>query len=526
MTELRKAIIFARVSTKRQEKEGLSLDEIQIPQAKEYATKNGLVVVKVFKIGETGGEYKARTKFNEMVEFMKANKDVTDIISFRVDRITRNFRDAVTMDDLRLSYGKIIHCIDDHLVLTENSSSNDVTQWDMKVMFAKMYLNRVKDDGNNTKYNKLERGELPWCAPYGYEFRKIDAQSKSTVVTVEPKFSIARDIHVRYSSGNFSCKTLAKSINKDYGTKLPPSAIYRILTDKFYIGIMVDKKSGKEYPHRYEQLISQDTFERNQDILAGHGCRRRRYAGVPSPYRALIDCDICGCSITPEPKHKKQKNGNVHDYMYYHCTNGKNAHTGKMAYISEKALDAQVATAFDVFKRLPVEEAERIKTELKSSHEAKNRFQDDLLHGLRMKRDQLQNRTRSSYDKLMDGSITQEVYDDNVKRYDSELTDLKAQINRLDTADKEYYMTCSYLLALMAHGGELFKVANDDEKRQLLGLVVQNLKLNEKRLSFQMREPFATLFGVKNVLYGWAGGIRTPECQDQNLVPYRLATAQ
>ena len=24
---------------------------------------------------------------------------------------------------------------------------------------------------------------------------------------------------------------------------------------------------------------------------------------------------------------------------------------------------------------------------------------------------------------------------------------------------------------------------------------------------------------------GWAGGIRTPECQDQNLVPYHLATA-
>lgn len=25
--------------------------------------------------------------------------------------------------------------------------------------------------------------------------------------------------------------------------------------------------------------------------------------------------------------------------------------------------------------------------------------------------------------------------------------------------------------------------------------------------------------------YGWAGWIRTNECQDQNLVPYRLATA-
>ena len=27
-------------------------------------------------------------------------------------------------------------------------------------------------------------------------------------------------------------------------------------------------------------------------------------------------------------------------------------------------------------------------------------------------------------------------------------------------------------------------------------------------------------------LYGWAGRIRTCACQDQNLVPYRLATAQ
>jgi hypothetical protein len=25
-------------------------------------------------------------------------------------------------------------------------------------------------------------------------------------------------------------------------------------------------------------------------------------------------------------------------------------------------------------------------------------------------------------------------------------------------------------------------------------------------------------------LYGWGGGTRTPECQDQNLVPYHLAT--
>ena len=29
---------------------------------------------------------------------------------------------------------------------------------------------------------------------------------------------------------------------------------------------------------------------------------------------------------------------------------------------------------------------------------------------------------------------------------------------------------------------------------------------------------------VISVMHGWGGGIRTPECQDQNLVPYHLAT--
>ena len=55
-----KAIIFARVSTKRQETEGLSLEEIQLPRAREYTREQGLDVIKEFKISETGSKYKAR----------------------------------------------------------------------------------------------------------------------------------------------------------------------------------------------------------------------------------------------------------------------------------------------------------------------------------------------------------------------------------------------------------------------------------------------------------------------------------
>ena len=73
LVQKRKAVIFARVSTARQEKEGLSLKEIQIPRAKEYAEKHGLEVKEkdIFSVSETGGQYKIRKKFAEMVNYVK-----------------------------------------------------------------------------------------------------------------------------------------------------------------------------------------------------------------------------------------------------------------------------------------------------------------------------------------------------------------------------------------------------------------------------------------------------------------------
>jgi len=103
-----KAVILARVSTLKQEKEGLSLKDIQLPELRDYAVKKDFEVVKEFVFSESA-DYKIRKRFNEMIDFVKANDDIKVIISYRVDRITRNYRDAVKIDELRLDYGKEIH---------------------------------------------------------------------------------------------------------------------------------------------------------------------------------------------------------------------------------------------------------------------------------------------------------------------------------------------------------------------------------------------------------------------------------
>lgn len=145
-----KAVILARVSTMRQEKEGLSLKDIQLPHLREYAQEKGLEVVKEFVFSESADK-KIRKRFNEVIEFVKSHKDIKAIITFRVDRITRNFRDASDLDDLRINNDIELHFAHDRLVLDKKSYGRDIQDWDLKVFFAKQQINRLREDAFITK---------------------------------------------------------------------------------------------------------------------------------------------------------------------------------------------------------------------------------------------------------------------------------------------------------------------------------------------------------------------------------------
>ena len=492
MDKPRKAIIFARVSTKRQEREGLSLKEIQVPRAKEYAKNNNLKVVDVIAISETGGQYKERKKFSEFVERMKNDESITDIISFRVDRLTRNFHDAVAIDDLRIKYNKRIHLIDNNLILTRDSRKNDLLQWDMNVMLARQYLEGVREDGENSKYQKLKCGELPWNPPFGYELVKVERGHPSVALIKEPNATIVREIHNRYSTGTYSCKSLAGEINDEFLTKFPQSRIHDILTDKFYIGFMIDKKTGKEYPHIYDHLIDDKTFYLNQEILHGHSTRRRHYDGIPAIYRGLIDCAVCGCSITPDFKKKKQKNGNVHEYAYYHCTNGKKEHTDGVKTIREEQITEAIAQSLEAFA-IPKDKLEELRAELRSTHEAKNSFYEAERKKIIKQKSLLSNRQQHTFDAWMDRSITKEVYEQNSARYAEELREIAEREKRLDEADTNFYTTVGYLLAIFENAPELFKRAKLEEKRQIFGLLFSNLQFDGEKLILPLKKPFDEL---------------------------------
>ncbi|MBL3677681.1 MAG: recombinase family protein [Alphaproteobacteria bacterium] len=100
-------MILARVSTKDQEEYGHSLPA-QTQKLREYAQRKGFEVIKEFAFSESAGT-KIRKKFEEVLGFLKAQKDMPALLCQNVDRVTRNFRDAVDLDDMRINDGLEIH---------------------------------------------------------------------------------------------------------------------------------------------------------------------------------------------------------------------------------------------------------------------------------------------------------------------------------------------------------------------------------------------------------------------------------
>lgn len=102
-----KGVIYARVSSREQEKEGFSIPA-QLELLRNYALNNNITVVKEFEDAETAKK-EGRTNYNEMLKFIKSSKDVNTILVEKTDRLYRNFKDYVTLedyDDVQIAFKK------------------------------------------------------------------------------------------------------------------------------------------------------------------------------------------------------------------------------------------------------------------------------------------------------------------------------------------------------------------------------------------------------------------------------------
>lgn len=93
----------------------------------------------------------------------------------------------------------------------------------------------------------------------------------------------------------------------------------------------------------------------------------------------------------------------------------------------------------------------------------------------------------------MPSGITQAEYDNKRANWRQQQKQHQRKLARLTEVDEQYYVTVSYLLEIASRGSELFMAAEPNEKRELIGLLGQNLLLDGKNVQITLYKPFDTL---------------------------------
>ena len=149
---MKKAVIYARVSSKEQGKEGFSIPA-RLKLLKDYARKNNIKVSQEFIDVETAKKA-GRGQFNEMLDFLEKNKDIKDILCEKTDRLYRNLNDYVLIEDLDL----VIHLVKENEILSKDSKSHQKFIHGVKVLMAKNYVDNLSEETKKGMLQKASEG--------------------------------------------------------------------------------------------------------------------------------------------------------------------------------------------------------------------------------------------------------------------------------------------------------------------------------------------------------------------------------
>lgn len=479
------AILIARVSTEEQKEAGNSLPA-QLNRLERYCDNKNFTIVQVFSFDESA--YKEeRSDFDNILEFITAQKDKVAVCCDKVDRLSRNLFDK----RISILYEKALndkielHFVSDGQTINSKISAAEKFHFGISLGLAKYYSDAISDNVKRAQEQKLRKGEWLAKAPFGYKHIKLEDGRKDIIID-DYNATIVQKIFELYATGSTSMPLLVGKVKQDYNLDWGTSHFDKMLNNHFYYGIMVIK--GKQYPHRYPPIITKALFEAVQAVRKSFNIQKRKYAGKPYIYRGLINCAVCGLRITPE-KHK--------GLVYYHCTQYKGKHGA--AWFREEVLTEQFGA---VFKRLqvPKDIAEEFRIALAEAHEQKTAFRNKQFNLLSREEKETKQMLDDLYFDKLKRRITESEYDKFYKTLNNKLDDVTARLTQLEEADANYYITSRHLLTLANKAYDIFLGSEVEEKRQLIKLILSNLQLTDEKLVYDVHKPFDLILNCTDLL--------------------------
>jgi len=482
-----------------------------------------------------------RPKLTRMLERMERGERC-GLIAYHPDRLSRNEIDASA-----ITYRVRNSFITDLKFATYHFENNPEGIWMLQMALSQSQYESAKK-GRDVKRGlqmKARMGWRPSGAPIGYLNTPDKKKGFKEIMKDPERFVLVRRMWDLMLTGKYSVPQIIE-MTKEWGLRTVPhkkiggkfltrSYVYKnVFTNPFYYGWFEykDKDTGQMVwqEGEHDKMIERWEYDRVQEILG------RRSAPQPKRHHEmaftgrLMRCASCLSSITAEPKVKRCKNGNVHHYVYYHCTKKKNPDCLERS-IELKELNRQVLELLDSitisekFKSWAIKnlhevrmtEAEAHETVLKKKHKELEDTNNQL-EGLLLKFTSPQNTEGS----IISTDEYQTLKTQLLRRknaLESELNDKGKEIEQwVELSEKTFNFAC--------YARVWFEKGDNATKRSILGCLGSNLVLKDKKINVQLHPFFLSVLENKKSLSVEDASARTseklyPKRQKGTFVPSR-----
>jgi len=421
------------------------------------------------------------------------------LIVWHPDRLSRNEIDAG-----QITYMIRINIIKDLRFCTYHFENTPEGIWMLQMALSQSQYESAKKgrDVRRGLEQKAKMGIYPAPAHVGYMNDKHAEKGNKKVLIDPERFELVRKMFDLMLTGAYTVPQILRIVNDEWKFKMPPTkkrlvprpmsrvTLYYIFTSPFYYGWFQYPINSKYeipkdnwYKGIHKPMISVAEYDKIQVLLGRKG--RPRPKKHVFHFTGIMRCAECGAMITAEEKIKRQKNGNIHRYIYYHCTKRTKADCSQGS-IEEKQLKAQIRSVINDLRIMPLEFHQFAITWFKKKYEKESKNRDAVLHSQQKAYKLCLKKIDGLIDMRASGLIDDDAFSARMTplkkekiRLEESLADIGDRVNRSLKLSEEAF-------TFVRDAIEKFNKGGLETRRRILSTLGSNLMIKAKKLSIHL----------------------------------------
>lgn len=297
--------LYVRKSSESEDRQMASIDD-QISEMRKLAEALGINIVDVITESKSAKQ-PGRPNFNLMMQRIQ-NGEADAILSWKLNRLARNPVDG----------GQISWMLQNNIIKHIQTYSSEFKPTDnvmmMQVEFgmANQYVKDLSSDTRRGLRKKAERGWYPAShLPIGYKTNPLEKQIEpgDEILNDSEMFDLMKSLWRKMLTGKYTIASIKREgdkigIKNKVGKKFSYNAYKGCFTNEFYCGYYYwNDEQGIKQRHqgKHDTMVSEEEFNVVQMYLGKQG-KPTRVNKYNFPFRELVKCGECGCSIVADQK--------------------------------------------------------------------------------------------------------------------------------------------------------------------------------------------------------------------------------